>query len=59
MASYLLGQPKTAKDISNIAGVSDGTIKTAYKYLYQDRERLIEPSWIADGKGNMDLLPQA
>lgn len=57
MASYLLGKPKTAKEISQVAGVSDGTIRTAYKYLYQDRERLIEPEWIADGKGKMENLP--
>lgn len=57
MASHLLGKPKTAKEISNVAGVSDGTIRTAYKYLYQDRERLIEPEWIADGKGKMENLP--
>merc|ERR1711964_663584 len=53
MASYLLGRPKTPKEISAVAGVSDGTIRTAYKYLYQERERLIEPEWIANGKGNM------
>jgi transcription initiation factor TFIIB len=57
MASYLLGKPKTAKEISQVAGVSDGTIRTAYKYLYQERERLIEPAWIADGKGKMENLP--
>ena len=57
MASYLLGKPKTPKEISMVAGVSDGTIRTAYKYLYQERERLIEPEWIADGKGNIDKLP--
>lgn len=57
MASYLLGKPKTPKEISMVAGVSDGTIRTAYKYLYQERERLIEPEWIADGKGTMDNLP--
>jgi len=59
MTSYLLGKPKTPKEISEHAGVSDGTIRTAYKYLYQDRERLIEPDWIKDGKGNMDNLPVA
>ena len=37
MASYLLGKPKTPKEISMVAGVSDGTIRTAYKYLYQER----------------------
>jgi len=57
MASYLLGKPKSPKEISNIAGVSDGTIRTAYKFLYAERERLIEPEWIANGKGNMDDLP--
>ncbi|CZS90795.1 probable transcription initiation factor IIB [Rhynchosporium agropyri] len=57
MASYLLGRPKTPKEISSIAGVSDGTIRTAYKYLYQERERLIEPEWIANGKGDMANLP--
>ena len=40
-----------------VAGVSDGTIRTAYKFLYQDREKLIESEWIADGKGKMDNLP--
>ena len=57
MASYLLGKPKTPKEISQVAGVSDGTIRTAYKYLYQERERLIEPEWIAGGKGKMENLP--
>ncbi|KAK2626950.1 hypothetical protein QTJ16_004125 [Diplocarpon rosae] len=57
MASYLLGKPKTPKDISQVAGVSDGTIRTAYKYLYQERERLIETEWIANGKGDMSKLP--
>lgn len=56
MASALLGQPKTAKEISNIAGVSDGTIRTVYKHLWADREKLIEPEWIANGKGSMDNL---
>ncbi len=59
MASHLLGKGKTPKEISGIAGVSDGTIRTAYKYLYQERERLIEPGWIADGKGDMNNLPPA
>jgi transcription initiation factor TFIIB len=57
MASYLLGKPKTPKEISMVAGVSDGTIRTAYKYLYQERERLIEPEWISEGKGKMENLP--
>lgn len=57
MASYLMKQPKTAKEISAVAGVSDGTIRTSYKFLYAERERLIDPEWIKDGKGDMKLLP--
>lgn len=57
MASYLCGKPKSPKDISLVAGVSDGTIRTAYKYLYQEKDRLIEPEWVAGGKGKMENLP--
>ncbi|KAL2758797.1 hypothetical protein ACRALDRAFT_1061897 [Sodiomyces alcalophilus JCM 7366] len=45
MASNLMGEPKTSKDIAAVAGVSDGTIKTAYKFLYHARGRLIEKEW--------------
>ncbi|KAI9808956.1 MAG: transcription initiation factor IIB [Pycnora praestabilis] len=57
MISYLLKQGKTAKEISAVAGVSDGTIRTAYKRLYQEKEKLIDPSWIENGKGDIKLLP--
>ncbi len=57
MTSYLMKQPKTPKEISNIAGVSDGTIRTAYKVLYGVKEDLIDPDWIKDDKGDMKLLP--
>lgn len=59
MASYLVGQPKTAKEISAVAGVSDGTIRNAYKLIYPKRELLVKPSWIADGKGDIKALPAA
>lgn len=57
MASHLLGKPKSAKEISIVAGVSDGTIRTAYKFLYNDRENLIEPKWLNDYGGKMENLP--
>lgn len=56
MASHLMGEPKSSKDIATIAGVSDGTIKTAYKFLYQSRERLVESEWGASQKA-IDGLP--
>lgn len=48
MAAHLVGEPRTSKDIAAISGVSDGTIKTAYRFLYNARDRLIEPAiWAA------------
>lgn len=57
MASYLMGDGKSAKEISSVAHVSDGTIRGAYKQLYAERERLIDPEWIKDGKGDLSRLP--
>ncbi|KAL7267905.1 transcription initiation factor IIB [Rhizina undulata] len=57
MVSYLMKQPKTAKEIAVIAGVSDGTIRNAYRHLYNDREKLIDLKWIENGKGDKSLLP--
>lgn len=57
MASALMGHGKSAKEISGVAHVSDGTIRGAYKQLYAERERLIDPEWLKDGKGDMTRLP--
>ncbi|KAL3469816.1 cyclin-like protein [Aspergillus californicus] len=57
MASYLMGQPKSAKEISQVAHVSDGTIRGAYKQLYLEKDALIHKDWIKEGKGDMRNLP--
>jgi transcription initiation factor TFIIB len=56
LISHLMGAPRTAKQIGDVAGVSDGTIRTAYKLVYQDRESIIKPEWIAKG-GKIELIP--
>lgn len=62
-ASHFLGQPKSPKDISAVAGVSDSTIRNAYKLIYPKREMLIDPDWLEKGKGgligDMKNLPAA
>jgi len=60
MASHLMNEPRTSKDIANVAGVSDGTIKTAYKFLYEYRNQLVLPEWLGVGPnlGDMARLPQ-
>ncbi|KAI4154839.1 MAG: hypothetical protein LQ341_000279 [Variospora aurantia] len=57
MASYLAGEGRTAKDISQVAGVSDGTIRNAYKIMYQRKQELVKPEWIADGRADFKRLP--
>jgi len=53
----LLGKPKSLRDISAVAGVSEGTIKLVYRLYYAEREKLVKPEWIEDGKANMERLP--
>lgn len=58
MASHLMGEPKGCKEIATVAGVSEGTIKTAYKYLYGRKDVLIDEKYLAEG-GKMERLPNA
>ncbi|MCJ1253223.1 transcription initiation factor IIB [Lignoscripta atroalba] len=57
-ASHLMRQGKSAKEISAVAGVSDGTIRTSYKLLEAEKDKLINPDWLKDGKGDAKLLPK-
>lgn len=64
-ASWLIGFGKPSKQISEVAGVSDATIKHAYRYLLQEKERLVEESWLGEqppplgGFGDLKNLPGA
>lgn len=42
LVSYLFKNPRSTKDIANVAGVSEATIKAAYKSLYTEKEKLID-----------------
>ncbi|CCH41577.1 Transcription initiation factor IIB [Wickerhamomyces ciferrii] len=44
--------------IAEKLGVSDGTIKTSYKFLYENKEELIDPNWIEQGKIKMEEIPK-
>lgn len=61
MATHYLGEAKTSKDIAVVAGVSDGTIKTAYKYLYAEKESLLDAEAFqkSRGRGKIERLPSA
>ncbi len=51
-------QPLTPAKIADRTGVSDGTIKTSYKMLFERREDLVDPEWIKSGKVNLETLPK-
>jgi transcription initiation factor TFIIB len=57
MACHLIGEPRPSQPIAKQAGVSDGTVKTAYKHLFAAKESLVKQEWVADG-ANMDNIPQ-
>jgi len=56
--SHLLGYPKSPKEIGVAVEVSDGTIRTAYKLMYQEKDIVIQQSWIGRG-GDPSRLPAA
>ncbi|KAG5985097.1 hypothetical protein E4U55_001601 [Claviceps digitariae] len=57
MACHLMREPRPSPPIAKQAGVSDGTVKTAYKHLFAAREQLIKKEWLDDGC-SMDDIPQ-
>jgi len=54
---HLLGKVKSVRDISAVAGVSEGTIKLVYRLYYTAKEKLVKQEWIDEGKVNIDRLP--
>ncbi|KAI9904877.1 hypothetical protein N3K66_001406 [Trichothecium roseum] len=57
MACHLVGEPRSSLAIAKQAGVSDGTVKTAYKFLFVAREQLMKKEWLDDGT-SLANLPQ-
>lgn len=58
MASLLFGAEITPAKIASKTGVSDGTIKTSFKLMYEVKNSLVDPGWIETGKIRMENLPR-
>lgn len=58
MATSLFDEHMTGVTIADYTDVSDGTIRTAYRLLYDVRDKLVDPEWISSGKASMDRLPK-
>lgn len=61
MAAHYLGENVSSKKIAGVAGVSDGTIKTAYKFLHQAKDDLLDEEAFrkSRSKGKIEKLPAA
>ncbi|EMG46875.1 SUA7 Transcription initiation factor IIB [Candida maltosa Xu316] len=59
MASLVFGVDLAPAKISDKTGVSDGTIKTSYKYMYEEKDKLIDPYWIETGKVKLETIPRS
>lgn len=58
LVSHLMGKPKSPKEIGLAVEVSDGTIRTAYKLMYAQQDKIIQDDWIRRG-GDRALIPAA
>lgn len=56
--SHLMGFPQSAKEISKVAGVSDGTIRNSYRLLEKEKDKLIDPEWLKSEGASIDNLPK-
>lgn len=57
MAGHLLNEPKNAKEIQSVAGVSDSTIRHAYKLMYADLDKILTDDILKRG-ANPSQLPR-
>jgi transcription initiation factor TFIIB len=56
MAGFLMDQPKSPKEIQNVAHVSDGTVRASYRLLYADAGRIITEDILNRGADPSKLL---
>lgn len=56
LIAHLMGHPRTPKEIGLAVDVSDGTIRTAYKLIYNARDRVISEEWVKQG-GDKSRIP--
>lgn len=50
--------PVSAAKVGQILQVTEGTIKSGYKILYEHREKIVDPQLIASGAVSLDNLPR-
>lgn len=59
MAGLIFSTDLAPSKIADKTGVSDGTIKTSYKVLYEEKDKLVDPYWVESGKVKLDDIPKS
>lgn len=54
----LFNLPVSAAKVAKILQVTEGTIKSGYKILYEHREKVVDPQLIENGAVSLDNLPK-
>ncbi|KAF1983727.1 cyclin-like protein [Aulographum hederae CBS 113979] len=57
IVAWMTGQKRPPKEIGEACGVSDGTIRNAFKSVYHEREKFLTEEWVTKNGGSMDRLP--
>ncbi|KAL0634921.1 transcription initiation factor IIB [Maublancomyces gigas] len=58
MVSHLMGDEKAMKEVAGAVGVSQGTLRVAYKRLYEARDVIINPGLVERFGCDVRRLPQ-
>ncbi|RBR08180.1 uncharacterized protein FIESC28_10372 [Fusarium coffeatum] len=58
MACHIAGEDRPSSRIALQVGVSDGTVKTAYKLLWAARKQLVQNEWLEEAGTTMESLPK-
>lgn len=56
-STHLLGIPMAMKDLCDVAGVSESTVKLVFKIYNQNREEVVKKEWLDSGKAKFERLP--
>ncbi|KAF1812823.1 cyclin-like protein [Eremomyces bilateralis CBS 781.70] len=60
IAACVTNEPRSPKEIGLVCGVSDGTIRAAYKLIYQEKEKIFDEAWRKEHPTmELDKLPVA
>ncbi|KAL5487706.1 SUA7 [Sanghuangporus weigelae] len=55
--TQLLGIPLTMKDLCDVAGVSESTVKLVFRIYCDHRKDVVKKEWLDNGKAKLDRLP--